>query len=78
MVLVAVASFVATGYMGQYLRAEFIPLEDQSEFNVKVKARLGSSINTTDMLLESVRQRLKDQPWWTTSSLRSAQTNCNA
>jgi HAE1 family hydrophobic/amphiphilic exporter-1 len=62
-VLVAVASFVATGYMGQYLRAEFIPLEDQSEFNVKVKAPLGSSIYTTDMLLESVRERLKDQPW---------------
>jgi len=62
-VFLAIASFVGTGYMARYLRAEFIPLEDQSEFNIKVKAPLGSSIYTTDMLLETIRKRIEKEPW---------------
>lgn len=60
---VALATFGASIYMGKFLRSEFIPLEDQSEFNVKVKAPLGSSLAVTDSLFERLRQRVKDQPW---------------
>ncbi len=62
-VMVAIGSFGGTIYMAQFLRAEFTPLEDQSEFNVKVKAPLGASIYTTDMILEDIRHRLQDEPW---------------
>jgi HAE1 family hydrophobic/amphiphilic exporter-1 len=62
-VLLALASFGGTGYMAKYLRAEFIPLEDQSEFNIKVKAPLGSSIYTTDSLLQTIRERIEKEVW---------------
>lgn len=60
---VALATFGASIYMGKFLRTEFLPLEDQSEFNVKVKAPLGASLAVTDSLFERLRQRVKDQPW---------------
>ncbi len=61
--MVALASFVGAGYVARYLRSEFIPLEDQSEFNVKVKAPLGSSLSYTAAVIEDVRGRLADRPW---------------
>ena len=60
---VALATFGASIYMGKFLRSEFLPLEDQSEFNVKIKAPLGASLTVTDSLFERIRQRVKDQPW---------------
>lgn len=62
-VLLAIGIFVGTGMMAKGLRSEFIPLEDQSEFNIKVKAPLGSSIYTTDLLLETIRERVAGEPW---------------
>lgn len=62
-IAVAIGVFVGTLSLGKYLRAEFIPVEDQSEFNVRVKAPLGASVQTTDALLERMRGLVQDQPW---------------
>jgi len=62
-VLLTLVAFAASLNLAKNLRSEFIPLEDQSEFNIKVKAPLGSSVRVTDMILENVRQHVKDQPW---------------
>lgn len=59
----AVAVFVATMYVGKFVRAEFVPVEDQSEFNVRVKAPLGASLETTDRILERIRAVIQPQPW---------------
>ncbi len=62
-VLLAVATFISAGYIARFLRSEFIPVEDQSEFIVKVKAPLGSSLATTDAVFERIRQRISEQSW---------------
>jgi hydrophobic/amphiphilic exporter-1 (mainly G- bacteria), HAE1 family len=62
-VLIAVASMLATAWMGRSLRSEFLPVEDQSEFNIKVKAPLGASLAATDAALEKIRARLEGAPW---------------
>jgi HAE1 family hydrophobic/amphiphilic exporter-1 len=59
----ALLTFGASIYMGKFLRSEFLPLEDQSEFNVKIKAPLGASLAVTDALFEHIRQRVKDRSW---------------
>lgn len=64
-VALALATFMATGYLGRFLRSEFLPIEDQNEFNIRVKAPLGSSVATTDRIFEDVRARLAGQPWLT-------------
>lgn len=60
---IACGLFVFTIFLGRFLNAEFIPIEDQSEFFVKVKAPLGSSINATDQLMQKIRTNIKDYPW---------------
>lgn len=55
--------FVSTLLVGKLVRAEFVPVEDQSEFNVRVKAPLGASLETTDRLLERLRAVIQPQPW---------------
>lgn len=62
-VIFAIGTFFTSGYLAKFLRAEFVPIEDQSEFNVRVKAPLGSSITSTFNLLEDVRHRIDGQPW---------------
>lgn len=62
-VLLALASFVGAIYVAQYLRTEFVPMEDQSEFNIRVKTPLGSSLATTDAVMEKIRLRLQGQSW---------------
>jgi hydrophobic/amphiphilic exporter-1 (mainly G- bacteria), HAE1 family len=62
-IAVALGILVGTGYLARYLRSEFMPLEDQSEFNVRVKAPLGASVATTDAIMQQLRQRLQGQPW---------------
>ncbi|MBW7905445.1 MAG: efflux RND transporter permease subunit [Phycisphaerae bacterium] len=59
----AVGIFIASAYMARFLRSEFLPAEDQSEFNVKIKAPLGASLAATDALFERVRNSVAGQPW---------------
>ena len=60
---VAVAMMVAAVLAGRTLRAEFIPAEDASEFNIRVKAPLGASLQTTDRIFDEIRGRITGQPW---------------
>ncbi len=62
-IAIAVAAFVGAGYLGRYLRSEFVPQEDESEFNIRVKAPLGASLAATDGVFERIRQKLVGQPW---------------
>jgi HAE1 family hydrophobic/amphiphilic exporter-1 len=62
-VLLAVASFLGAGAVARFLGQEFHPREDQSEFSVRVKAPLGSSLATTDAIFAKVLDRLRGQPW---------------
>lgn len=59
----AMSTLVATGFLARGMRTEFIPVEDQNEFNVKVKAPLGSSATATDGVLERIRERIAGQSW---------------
>jgi HAE1 family hydrophobic/amphiphilic exporter-1 len=62
-VALGVASFCAAALSLRAVRSEFLPVEDQSEFNVVVKAPVGASLQKTQSILEEVRRRLADQPW---------------
>ena len=62
-VFLALAIFVGTTYLGKYLRSEFVPEEDQSEFNVRVKAPLGSSVPATAAIFDRIRHKFDGQPW---------------
>jgi HAE1 family hydrophobic/amphiphilic exporter-1 len=62
-VILTILCFAGTLNMAQYLRSEFVPLEDQSEFTVRVKGPLGASLQSTDLQIEEIRKRLETQPW---------------
>jgi HAE1 family hydrophobic/amphiphilic exporter-1 len=61
---VAVLAMVGAVFAGKTLRSEFLPAEDASEFNIRVKAPLGASIQTTDRIFEEIRGKLEGQPWY--------------
>lgn len=54
---------ITTLIFSRYIPAEFVPLEDQSEFFVKIKTPLGTPLKTTDALMDGVRNQLKDKDW---------------
>jgi hydrophobic/amphiphilic exporter-1 (mainly G- bacteria), HAE1 family len=62
-IAIACASLCCVFFLRKYIRAEFLPLEDQSEFSIKVKTPLGSSIKTTDEAISSVRAQIEKEPW---------------
>jgi HAE1 family hydrophobic/amphiphilic exporter-1 len=62
-VLFALGSFVGALSLTRLLRSEFMPLEDQSEFNVRVRAPLGASLQATDEIFGTIRRRLAAEPW---------------
>ncbi len=59
----ALLTLAGTGYLARFVKSEFLPLEDQSEFNIRVKAPLGASVATTDATFRRIQQVLADQPW---------------
>ncbi|MCX7804734.1 MAG: efflux RND transporter permease subunit [Planctomycetota bacterium] len=50
-------------YLASFVKSEFKPEEDQSEFNVQIRAPLGSSLDATRRIAEEVRRRIAGQPW---------------
>lgn len=62
--LIAFSLLFLTLYMSQYVRSEFVPLEDRSEFFVKVRTPLGSSLVITDDVLKNVRAKIQGQDWF--------------
>ncbi len=61
-VLFAIGCLASIFMLAGSLRFEFVPVEDQSEFNVKVRAPLGSSVDATSELMERVVAHVKDLP----------------
>lgn len=62
-ILIAVSLLVVTLFFAKYIKAEFVPLEDQNEFFVKVKTPLGSSLSATDAVAQSIQQKFQGQSW---------------
>lgn len=62
-ILVAFAAFAGAAWTARGIRSEFVPKEDQSEFNVRVRAPLGSSLSRTDGVMGVIRNRLAGQSW---------------
>ncbi len=62
-IAVACACLVGALLLGTYLRSEFAPMEDQSEFAIQVKTPLGSSLRTTDGVLSAIRAMIAKEPW---------------
>jgi HAE1 family hydrophobic/amphiphilic exporter-1 len=60
---IACASLVVALYGAKFLRSEFMPMEDQSEFNINVKTPLGSSLATTDRTFAQIRAAIEHEPW---------------
>lgn len=61
-VLLAIGAFASIPMLAKSLRFEFLPVEDQSEFAVKVRAPLGASVEKTASILADLRARLADLP----------------
>jgi HAE1 family hydrophobic/amphiphilic exporter-1 len=61
-VLLAIGALASMVVLGPRLRSEFIPVEDQSEFNVKVRAPLGASVDTTSAILARIETRVREIP----------------
>ncbi|MGE0434547.1 MAG: efflux RND transporter permease subunit, partial [Planctomycetota bacterium] len=62
-VLLAIGALYGAMIVSNYMKVEFIPLEDASEMNVIVKAPLGASLHTTEQIFEEIRHRIEGQPW---------------
>ena len=67
-VSIAVLLLVGTLFLGKFIRSEFIPLEDRSEFFIKVKTPLGSSLDLTDQSMRKIVQEIQHEPWFKTPS----------
>lgn len=65
MVTIAIAcgSLVCALFFAKYIRSEFMTMEDQSEFNIKVTTPLGSSLKTTDDAISYLRKKIENEPW---------------
>lgn len=61
--LLAGGLFLGTLCLFRFIPNEFVPMEDQSEFNINLKAPLGSSLQKTDALMTQARNLIEKQPW---------------
>ncbi len=61
-VVMAVVIFAGSLGLGGFVKAEFQPAEDRSEYDILVKAPLGASLDQTRGLMEQMRSRLTGVP----------------
>jgi len=61
-VLAALSLMAVSLTVARQLNSEFVPIEDQSELNVKVRAPLGAPLAKTRSLLQQVREHLRKTP----------------
>lgn len=59
----AIMLLIGTLFIGKYIRSEFLPLEDRSEFFIKVKTPLGSSLTVTDEAIQHILKEISNEPW---------------
>jgi multidrug efflux pump subunit AcrB len=61
-VTISVATFLSTGLLFKFLGVDFLPQDDQSEFEVTVRMPAGSSLAGTDQLMRQVEADLRRLP----------------
>ncbi len=61
-VALAIVMFVVSMSLGRFIKAEFEPKADQSEFEVIARAPLGASLARTREIMEEVRERVAGLP----------------
>lgn len=59
----AIVLLIGTLFLGRFIHSEFIPLEDRSEFFIKVKTPLGSSLAVTDQAIKQINKEIAGEPW---------------
>ncbi|MFN8090911.1 MAG: efflux RND transporter permease subunit [Vicinamibacteria bacterium] len=57
-----VATVLATAPLGAMANKNFLPLDDESQFEVIVRAPEGSSLESTSTILESIAKRVREIP----------------
>ena len=60
--VVALGLFVGSFAFAKYIKVEFVPTEDRSEFLIGVRAPVGASLERTREIMEAVRQRVGKAP----------------
>ena len=58
----AIAIFIASLSLTRFIKSEFSPKEDRSEFEVLIRAPIGASLGRTRQVVEDIRTRLKGAP----------------
>jgi hydrophobic/amphiphilic exporter-1 (mainly G- bacteria), HAE1 family len=61
-VLLMAAVFLTTIPLGIVANKNFLPLDDESQFEVNVRAPEGASLESTKTILDSIARRVKDLP----------------
>jgi len=61
--VIAGCSLIAALYTSKWIRFEFRPQEDQSEFQITVELPRGSTIDMTKKFLKNVHSAIKDESW---------------
>lgn len=62
MIVVAIALFVSSLYIGKMLRQELIPPQDQSFLRMNIQTQVGSSLTLTDGKMREIEAYLKSRP----------------
>ncbi len=61
-VVISIATVLSTGFLFRFLGVDFLPQDDQSEFEVTVRMPAGSSLEGTDKLMRDVEADLRKLP----------------
>src|SRR5258706_5737662 len=61
-VVVMVLTFVATVPLGMAVNKNFLPQDDESQFQVQARAPEGASLETTQTIMESIASRVRALP----------------
>jgi HAE1 family hydrophobic/amphiphilic exporter-1 len=62
MVVLMVLVFLSTGPLAMKVNKNFLPADDESQFQVQVRAPEGSSLDTTQTIMESIATRVRQIP----------------
>lgn len=61
-IAIAVVAFLASMWLGGFVKSEFQPEEDRSEFSVMMRAPLGSSLQRTRSIMEEIQAATRTLP----------------
>ena len=61
-VVIMIVTFLATVPLGKAVNKNFLPVDDESQFGVNVRAPEGTSLEATQTILESISKRVRQLP----------------